>query len=113
MKSKIDYAKISRAVRNGAREGVEAALEVLAEASRQQVPVDQGDLRDSCRVEMEDDFEGSVVYDADYAIVQHERTDFAHPHGGKAKYLEDPANDSAVLNAMRKRLRAAFEDQMK
>lgn len=31
----------------------------------------------------------SVAFNTVYAAAQHERTDYAHPKGGKAKYLED------------------------
>ncbi len=37
-----------------------------------------------------------------YAVVQHERTDFLHPRGGKAKYLEDPL--MASVRGMEQRL---------
>lgn len=33
---------------------------------------------------------GVVAFNTEYAVAQHERTDFNHPKGGKAKYLEDP-----------------------
>jgi len=32
---------------------------------------------------------GEVGFDQPYALAQHERLDFNHPKGGKAKYLED------------------------
>jgi len=32
---------------------------------------------------------GEVGFNTPYALVQHERLDFHHPRGGKAKYLED------------------------
>lgn len=31
---------------------------------------------------------GRIFSDLPYAVVQHERTDFQHPRGGQAKYLE-------------------------
>ena len=31
-----------------------------------------------------------------YAVAQHERTDYAHPEGRQAKYLEQPLNDSSI-----------------
>ena len=37
--------------------------------------------------------EGEVVVDQPYALVQHERTDFSHPNGGEAKYLENPLKE--------------------
>jgi len=32
---------------------------------------------------------GEVGFDQPYALIQHERLDYRHPKGGKAKYLED------------------------
>lgn len=66
--------------------------------SQQQAPIDTGDLRANCSVSPLK-VEGSrlevrVGYDLPYAIVQHERLDFNHPKGGKAKYLEDPFNEN-------------------
>lgn len=39
--------------------------------------------------------EGQVSFNTPYAQEQHERTDFNHPKGGKAKYLEDPLKENA------------------
>ena len=38
---------------------------------------------------------GEVGFNTPYALVQHERLDFNHPKGGKAKYLEDPLKEQA------------------
>jgi len=37
---------------------------------------------------------GRVVFNTVYAAEQHERTDYAHPKGGEAKYLERPASEN-------------------
>ena len=90
---------------------IRRALEILLEHSRKLVPKDTGKLTHSGRVEMNGD-QGRVVYETEYAIIQHERTDFAHPRGGQAKYLEDPANDSMVqremVNALGEQIRQAL-----
>jgi hypothetical protein len=39
--------------------------------------------------------EGQVSFNTPYALEQHERLDFNHPKGGKAKYLEDPLKENA------------------
>ena len=39
--------------------------------------------------------EGIVGFNEPYALAQHERLDFHHPKGGKAKYLEDPLKENA------------------
>ncbi len=38
---------------------------------------------------------GEVGFNTPYALVQHERLDFHHPKGGKAKYLEDNLKQQA------------------
>jgi len=38
---------------------------------------------------------GEVGFNTPYALVQHERLDFNHPKGGKAKYLEDNLKEPA------------------
>ncbi len=38
---------------------------------------------------------GEVGFNTPYALVQHERLDFNHPKGGKAKYLEDNLKEQA------------------
>jgi len=42
---------------------------------------------------------GVVAFNMPYALVQHERLDFHHPKGGKAKYLEDNLKQRATLYA--------------
>lgn len=44
---------------------------------------------------------------SNYAVVQHERLDFNHPHGGQAKYLEQP------LLAMADELTATIAETVK
>jgi len=38
---------------------------------------------------------GEVGFNTPYALVQHERLDFNHPKGGKAKYIEDNLKEQA------------------
>jgi hypothetical protein len=38
---------------------------------------------------------GEVGFNTPYALAQHERLDFNHPKGGKAKYLEDNLKQQA------------------
>jgi hypothetical protein len=37
--------------------------------------------------------EGEVGFNEPYAAQQHEHTEYKHPQGGKAKYLEDPLKE--------------------
>ena len=73
---------------------------VLAESKRQ-VPFRFGALSGSgmvhqpysvgSKVAVEISYGGAAV---DYALVQHENTEFKHAEGRKAKYLEDPIADA-------------------
>lgn len=67
--------------------------------SKREVPVDLGGLKGSGYVTLPQDVGGKILVEMgyggpakDYAVVQHERLDFNHPEGGKAKYLEDPVD---------------------
>lgn len=79
----------------------EAGAHLLLEASLPLVPRDTGALAESGRVTREEGPGAAVVYDAIapdgycYAAIQHERTDYKHPRGGQAKYLEQPMHSSA------------------
>lgn len=73
-----------------ASDGLRRALEHLLAESRKQVPLDEGTLERSGRVDV-DGLEGSVSYDTVYAVRQHEELTWRHLPGRKAKYLEDPA----------------------
>lgn len=68
--------------------------------SSAQAPIDTGDLRANCSVsplqQEGDQVWVKVGYNLPYAIVQHERLDFRHPKGGKAKFLEDPYKENAA-----------------
>jgi hypothetical protein len=62
-------------------------------------PIDEGTLRASGHVELERLDAGRqevvVSFNTPYAAVQHERTDYEHPRGGQAKYLEEPLKELA------------------
>ncbi|MBR6029221.1 MAG: hypothetical protein IKP40_09015 [Clostridia bacterium] len=110
---KLDKAKIKAVTAQCSRKGTWSALDYLATESKAQVPLDQGPLKNSCQVDVASDgTSGTVSYDTPYAIIQHEKTSFNHQRGRKAKYLEDPANDPAVADAMQQLIAQAFREQM-
>lgn len=87
-----DQAALNAALRE-ALQGVGEELAILSSA---QTPVETDALRRDCRVQAASG--GRVVavgYTLPYALMQHERLDFRHPRGGKAKFLEDPFNEHA------------------
>ena len=72
----------------------------LQRKSAEQAPIETGDLRANCSVSPVQQ-EGEKVfvtvgYNLVYARVQHERLDFRHPRGGKAKFLEDPYKENVT-----------------
>lgn len=77
--------------RRMASEGLQSALEHLLTESRKIVPLDEGTLERSGRVDV-DGLNGSVSYDTVYAVRQHEELTWKHLPGRSAKYLEKPMN---------------------
>lgn len=89
--------------------GLANALLYIATESQQRAPVDTGDLRGSVEVKIDGEqyahgengggititgtlpdtaTKGEVSYNTKYAANQHEHTEYDHPRGGQAKYLE-------------------------
>ena len=107
--------KAARVAKEAAAQALGVCGADLQGKSSQEAPIDTGDLRANCSVSdvrwSGDSAHVTVGYNLPYAIVQHERLEFRHPKGGKAKYLEDPFNQNkakyeryirdAVLRALR------------
>ncbi|MBT2505157.1 hypothetical protein J7I98_04440 [Streptomyces sp. ISL-98] len=74
-----------------ASEGLERALEHTLGEARKLVPLDEGTLERSGRVDV-DGLNGSISFDSVYAVRQHEEMDWKHLPGRQAKYLEQPMN---------------------
>ena len=105
---------IRRATKQSRKKGTFAALDHLLTVSKEQVPFDQGPLRDSGVVDVADDGSaGTVSYDTPYAVRQHEELGYRHQCGRKAKYLEDPCNDSSVHSGMMADAQKAMESDWK
>jgi len=101
LKVDIDKALIKQVTTAGCKRGTWMALDHLASVSKDQVPLDQGPLENSCTVDVSDDgSQGTVSYDTPYAVIQHENTHYNHQRGRKAKYLEDPVFDGSVQSEM-------------
>ncbi len=81
-------------IQGAVQSAVEQCALDLQQKSTDEAPVDTGDLRANCSVDTLDAHSKRVGYNLIYAIIQHERLDFSHPRGGKAKYLEDPFNQN-------------------
>lgn len=75
----------------GAAAGARKAAEHLLAVSRREVPLDEGTLSRSGRVDSNgSEARAGVSYDTPYARRQHEDMSLNHPGGRKAKYVEDP-----------------------
>lgn len=110
---RLDKAKIKSVAKQGGKKGTWSALDHLAAVSKEQVPLDQGPLKNSCYVDVADDgSSGTVSYDTPYAVRQHEETSYQHQRGRKAKYLEDPANDGSVRSEMLQLIKRAYEEEI-
>lgn len=89
------FAETGRRGERGAEQGVERAADHILNATRSVVPLEDGDLVRSGRVDA-GGLHATVSYGEGsgrvgiYAVIQHERLDYNHPGGGRAKYLEGP-----------------------
>ena len=114
IKFNLDKALIQNVTKRSRKKGTRAACDHLRTVSKQQVPLDQGPLRASCAVDVADDgSQATVSYDTPYAVRQHEELGYRHQRGRKAKYLEDPCNDTAVHAGMTKAAKIAMENDWK
>jgi hypothetical protein len=71
---------------------------ILTEA-RLEVPIKTGLLLRSGHIEDAGGLAYDIVFDREYAEVQHENEQFDHKFGRKAKYLEDPVNRTTPMIA--------------
>ena len=108
----LDFGKVSRKLRNAGQKGLKTGLAILAEESEKQVPKDTGTLAASLGITVTPELSGIISYNTAYARVQHERTDYRHPGGGKAKYLSDPAEDEGILRRMEETLGDALRKEL-
>lgn len=72
-------------------EGIGRALEHTLGVATTLVPLDEGPLQRSGKVQVEG-LNGTISYDTPYAIRQHEELTWRHAPGRQAKYLEQPMN---------------------
>lgn len=78
---------------------VDAAAVLVKERSQELVPVDTGELKESCEiVSTGQGFErvSKVTYKAKHALHVHEDLTADHPNGGQAKFLEQAMREAGV-----------------
>lgn len=105
-------AKINQA----AKAGVDEAMRVVEHTAVQRAPVRDNFLRNSVHVEpglvKSGYYQKRISFNRVYAAVQHERTDFNHPRGGQAKYLEsaltDPGQVAMIKQIIGNHMKAAL-----
>ncbi|MEV2249405.1 hypothetical protein AB0I94_02410 [Streptomyces sp. NPDC050147] len=92
-----------------ASEGLQRALEHGLKVSNERVPLEEGTLERSGRVDV-DGLNGAISYDTVYAVRQHEELTWKHLPGRQAKYLESAMNSEreVMLQLMAVTLRRFF-----
>lgn len=91
--------QVERAVRVASERAVKMTAEHILGESQHEVPLEESTLQRSGHTGVETkrwEAVGVISYDTPYAVIQHERLDFKHDPGRKAKYLEDPVRKSAA-----------------
>ena len=89
-------------IRQATAKALYATAVQIANKSGQLVPIDTGNLRSTRQIEFEDglNMAAEISYGdtaTPYAMVQHERTDYAHKGRRQAKYLEQPFLEETAL----------------
>lgn len=99
--------QVTRRIADLAEVAAKDAAEVVRTESNRIVPTDPGsELERSAKVSS-DGRTAAVSYDTEYAVLQHERLDFAHDPGRSAKFLERALLSSRAMMAaaVHKRMR--------
>jgi hypothetical protein len=90
--------RLNAILRAAAHATAERAGEDLLGKSQRLAPVEEGTLRGSGELDVHETADGAeavVSFNTVYAARQHEETEWEHPKGGQAKYLEQPLRESA------------------
>ena len=107
-----DGGKLQEGVRRATVKALRDTAEDLLTEANKTVPLRDGDLMRSGLADVDEQaLEASVSYGhgpaAPYAVVQHERTDFRHSEGRRAKWLE------LALDENRARYQRYIADQIR
>lgn len=102
---------VARAIKKAAGDGLYEGAEMLLEEANRTVPHQDGTLMLSGTPSVDREaLEAAVSYDTPYSVVQHERLDFRHSDGRRAKWLELSLeeNRSQIQEHIAKRIRDAL-----
>lgn len=94
-------------IANAAAEGLKVGGREVLKVARERAPEDTRVLKQRSRV-VADDLELIVEFTAPHAWLQHEKTEYEHPNGGQAKYLESAAFESDLAKPIADHVRAVL-----
>lgn len=88
---------INQKITAGAIRGLTKAASYVHSRTIPKTPIDTGALRNSLQITPASfgNPQSSIHSNLPYAVIQHERMDFAHPGGGQAKFLELAVRESS------------------
>lgn len=91
----LNFDEAQKRARRAAEAAVRRGAEALLKAANETVPVEDGDLKDSGRVQMGEEGMATISYGTEYAVRQHEDTGLQHDGSGRAKWLQLAAQERA------------------
>lgn len=95
-RGRISLAALGKASRRAAVRGLSKGTEHLLGASQQIVPLEAGDLAASGTASVDAGaLRGAVSYSGEYAVIQHERSDYRHAGGRQDHFLSTPMHAEA------------------
>lgn len=103
----VDYKPILSLVEKAAQDAMRKAARKVLKRSNELAPVDDGDLRRSGKVVV-DDLSVTVRYTAPHAVFQHEHLDWEHDGGGGAKFLEIASDETDIAAEVAAAVREAL-----
>lgn len=103
-----EFDKAAQLIREAIAQGVEDAAEDVLRKSNQVVPTDPGNELEKSGKVTTDGTSAAVSYNTEYAVIQHERMDYRHDPGRRAKFLEQSADPGAAAGAVADRIRRAI-----
>lgn len=98
VRGRISLAEVGKAGRRAAVRGLSKGTEHLLVASQQIVPLEAGDLAASGIASVDAGaLRGAVSYSGEYAVIQHERSDYRHAGGRRDHFLSTPMHAEATV----------------
>ena len=98
----------ARLIEQAISDGIREAAEEILEQSNRVVPTDPSQELERSGKVTTDGPTAAVSYDTEYAVVQHERMNYRHDPGRRAKFLEQSADPVAAAGAVADRIRRAI-----